>query len=179
MTSFFSPLSLLQLSLKIIIIFSVSLAFSWSFSLGMKRLLALVSDIQTGSKKTKDQRIKTIGIVMRSAGYFLIGVITIVMVLREFSIDTSPILASAGIIGLAGSLGAQTLIRDGIAGLFVLIENQYGVGDEVQLDEKQGIVQKLTLRRAILKDASGTIHHISHGNVKVVSVLAPQGPVAK
>lgn len=174
MSSLFSPLPLLDLSLKIIVIFFVSFIFSWVFSFGMKRLLAFLLSIQTGSKKAKDQRIKTIGTVMRSTGYFLIGITTVIMILKELSLDTSPILASAGIIGLAGSLGAQTLIKDVIAGLFVFIENQYGVGDEVALDEKRGIVQKLTLRRTILEDTDGMIHHIPHGNVKIVSVLKSQ-----
>ncbi len=174
MSSFLSPLSLLDLSLKIVVIFCVSFIFSCFFSLGMKRLLIFFSNIQTGSKKAKDQRIKTIGMVIRSTGYFLIGITTVVMILKEFSLDTSPILASVGIIGLAGSLGAQTLIKDVIAGLFILIENQYGVGDEIQLDEKQGIVQKLTLRRAILQDTNGTIHHVPHGGVRIVSVLKSQ-----
>lgn len=167
-----SSLLFLSISLKIIAILCISFVFSLFFSLAMKRLLAFLLTVQTGSKKVKDQRIKTIGTVMRSSGYFLIGVTMVIMILKELSIDTSPILASAGIVGLAGSLGAQTLIKDVIAGLFILTENQYGVGDEVQLDEKRGIVQKLTLRRTILEDTDGTLHHIPHGGVRIVSVLA-------
>lgn len=177
MPSFLSPTLLIVYSLKILAILFMSLVFSWIFSIGMRRLLAFLLSIQTGSKKAKDQRIRTIGIVIRSAGYFLIGSITIIMILKELSIDTSPILASAGIIGLAASLGAQTLIKDGIAGLFILMENQYGAGDEVQLDEKRGIVQKLTLRRTILEDSDGTLHHIPHGNVKIASVLTAKEKV--
>jgi small conductance mechanosensitive channel len=166
-----SSLLLIRVSLKILAVLFVAFLLSCFFSFGIKRLLAFLLTLQTGSKKMKDQRIKTIGTVMRSAGYFLIGVTTVVMVLKELSIDTSPILASAGIVGLAASLGAQALIKDIIAGLFVLVENQYGVGDEVQLDEKHGIVQKLTLRRTILRDNDGAIHHIPHGSVKIASVL--------
>jgi len=163
-------LLLATIALKIVAILLVSLFFSWLFSLAMKRLACLLI-LQVESKKAKDQRIRTIGIVMRSTGYFFIGMMTIVMILKELNIDTSPILASAGIVGLAASFGAQTLIKDVISGLFVLIENQYGVGDDIQLDEKCGIVKKLTLRRTILQDTDGTLHHIPHGSVKIVSVL--------
>jgi small-conductance mechanosensitive channel len=100
-----------------------------------------------------------------------ISIITIalLMVLQEFGIEIGPILAAAGIIGLALGFGGQYLIRDVISGLFIILENQYRIGDIISFDNASGTVTEITLRKTTLRDLDGTIHHIPHGEVKKVS----------
>jgi small-conductance mechanosensitive channel len=103
-----------------------------------------------------------------------IGLMTIagLMVLQEFGVEIAPILAAAGIVGLAFGFGGQYLIRDIISGLFIILENQYRVGDIVNFDNAGGTVQEISLRKTTLRDLDGTVHHISHGEIKKVSNLS-------
>ncbi|MDP2593738.1 MAG: mechanosensitive ion channel family protein [bacterium] len=94
--------------------------------------------------------------------------------LSEAGIDIGPLLAAAGIAGLAIGFGGQYLIRDVVAGFFIIIENQYRVGDVVCLDATCGLVEDISIRMATLRDLDGTVHHIPHGVVNKVSNLAKQ-----
>ena len=80
-----------------------------------------------------------------------------------------PMLAGAGIVGLAFGFGGQYLIRDVIAGLFIILENQYRIGDVVELGAVSGTVEDISLRRTVLRDLNGTVHFVPHGEVKTVS----------
>jgi moderate conductance mechanosensitive channel len=91
--------------------------------------------------------------------------------LAVFGVNMGPLLASAGIAGLAIGFGAQTLVRDVINGFFVLLEEQYEVGDEVRIAGVQGRVERMTLRRTVLRDKDGTLHVVPNGQVAVVSNL--------
>ena len=82
-----------------------------------------------------------------------------------------PLLASAGIAGLAIGFGAQTLVKDFINGFFILVENQYDIGDTVRIAGVQGVVETMTLRRTVLRDADGTVHTVPSSQIKVVSNL--------
>ena len=95
--------------------------------------------------------------------------ITIVMILSELGVNIAPILAGTGILGLAIGFGTQNVVRDFWAGLFVIIENQYRVEDYVSLNGTSGTVEDITLRKTILRDLHGTMHHITHGTVGLVS----------
>lgn len=94
------------------------------------------------------------------------------MVLQEFGIPIAPILAGAGIVGLAVGFGGQYLIRDIISGFFIILENQYRLGDVVTIDETGGLVEDISLRMTTLRDLDGTVHHIPHGEIKKVSNLS-------
>lgn len=94
------------------------------------------------------------------------------MILSEFGIDIGPLIAGAGVIGLAFGFGGQYLVKDVITGLFIIIENQYRVGDVVKIAEISGLVEDISLRVTILRDLDGTVHHIPHGEVKTVSNMA-------
>jgi small conductance mechanosensitive channel len=89
-------------------------------------------------------------------------------VLSQF-VDVTPVLASVGVIGLALSLGAQTLIKDIIGGLFILIENQYAVGDVIEVNGVSGQVERITLRSTSVRDLDGSLHLIPNGDVRIVS----------
>jgi small conductance mechanosensitive channel len=96
------------------------------------------------------------------------------MILQEIGIEIGPILAGAGIVGLAFGFGGQYLIRDIISGLFIILESQYRIGDVVVLDNTRGAVENISLRMTTLRDMDGTVHHIPHGEIKKVSNHAKQ-----
>ncbi len=100
---------------------------------------------------------------------FFILFLTALSVLETIGIDMKPLLASAGVAGLAIGFGAQTLVKDVINGFFILIENQYEVGDNVKIGGVQGAVELMTLRRTVLRDADGTVHVIPNSTISVVS----------
>lgn len=102
----------------------------------------------------------------------LLTIIATLMILKEFGIDIAPMIAAAGIAGLALGFGGQYLIRDIITGLFIILENQYRIGDVVNFDGLGGAVEEITLRKTTLRDMNGTVHHIPHGEIKRVSNLS-------
>ena len=90
---------------------------------------------------------------------------------RLLNINIGPLVASAGIVGLAIGFGAQTLVKDVINGFFILMENQFDVGDTIRISGVSGTVEQLTLRRTLLRDIDGTVHNIPNSEIKVVSNL--------
>ena len=117
------------------------------------------------------QQLRTMAGIIRSMGAFVIYFIAAMQVLPLFGIDMKPILASAGIVGLAVGFGAQTVVKDVINGFFILFENQYDLGDIVKIAGVQGTVEAMTLRRTILRDADGTVHTTPNSEIHVVSNL--------
>ncbi|MGS2616893.1 mechanosensitive ion channel family protein [Micromonospora sp. LZ34] len=111
------------------------------------------------------QRAEAIGSVLRSLATAFIFGIALLMVLKEFSFDLAPLLASAGIAGVALGFGAQSLVKDLIAGLFMLIEDQYGVGDTVDLGEATGVVEAVGLRVTTVRDGRGVLWYIRNGEI--------------
>ncbi|WP_200215044.1 mechanosensitive ion channel family protein [Micromonospora coerulea] len=111
------------------------------------------------------QRAEAIGSVLRSLVTAFIFGIALLMVLKEFSFDLAPLLASAGIAGVALGFGAQSLVKDLIAGLFMLIEDQYGVGDTVDLGEATGVVESVGLRVTTVRDGRGVLWYIRNGEI--------------
>lgn len=111
------------------------------------------------------QRAEAIGSVLRSMVTAFVFGIALLMVLKEFSFDLAPLLASAGIAGVALGFGAQSLVKDLIAGLFMLIEDQYGVGDTVDLGEATGVVESVGLRVTTVRDGRGVLWYIRNGEI--------------
>jgi len=99
----------------------------------------------------------------------VVWTIAIMMMLPEFGLNIAPILAGAGILGLAIGFGTQNVVRDFLAGLFVIIENQYRVEDYICLNDTCGTVEDITLRKTTLRDVHGVTHHITHGTVNKVA----------
>ncbi len=95
----------------------------------------------------------------------------VMMILSAFDIDIGPVLAGAGVLGVALGFGAQYMIRDFLAGLFIILENQYRVGDVVCLDKTCGGVEAITLRKTVMRDLDGKVHHIPNGTFKVAANL--------
>lgn len=121
-------------------------------------------DIDTG-----DQRRRTLLQVLRGVGGVTIGLLTFFMVLQQLGIDVAPLLAGAGVVGLAISFGAQTLVRDVISGLFLLTEHALAVGDYVRVADVAGTVERVGLRTTWLRDVDGTLHVVPNGLIGRIS----------
>jgi moderate conductance mechanosensitive channel len=144
----------------------------------LTRLLKLISNhLNEVSKReglpsnVRAQQLRTLSGVVHGVGMFLIVFVAAMQILPVLGINMGPILASAGVVGLAIGFGAQTLVKDVINGFFILIENQYDVGDTVKIGSVQGTVEMMTLRCTILRDADGTVHTIPNSTIAVVSNL--------
>ena len=110
-------------------------------------------------------RAQTLGVVVRACVSALIWSIAVIVVLSVFNINLAPVLASAGIAGIAVGFGAQSLVKDCISGFFMLLEDQFGVGDNVDLGEAIGTVESLSLRSTTLRGVDGTQWHVPNGQV--------------
>lgn len=121
------------------------------------------------SKDAEEKRENTLIRILSGTISIIIWIVTILIVLQELGFDIGPFLAAAGIVGLALGFGGQYLIRDIISGLFIILENQYRVGDTVCFDQTCGVVEDISLRMTSLRDLDGTVHHIPHGEIKKVS----------
>ncbi|MFZ2502767.1 MAG: mechanosensitive ion channel family protein [Nocardioides sp.] len=110
-------------------------------------------------------RTRAIGSLLKSIASGLIFAVALLMVLSELNLDITPLLASAGILGLALGFGGQSLVKDFLSGLFVIIEDQFGVGDTVNLGEATGVVEAVSLRVTRLRDHSGTVWYVRNGEI--------------
>lgn len=132
-----------------------------------KIIVASPSFSKVAEKKREDTLIKIISGVVNVVVVLVVALI----ILQELNVEIGPILAAAGIAGLAFGFGGQYLIKDLISGLFIILENQYRVGDVVCFDSTCGLVEDVSLRMTSLRDMDGTVHHVPHGEIKKVSNL--------
>lgn len=117
----------------------------------------------------RKKRLKTLdGLVGTVVGIF-VWIVVIIMIVSELGINTGPLLASAGVIGIVLGFGAQTLIKDFTSGLFIIAENQYRVGDVIEINNISGVVEEITIRTTVLRDLDGHLHHIPNGSVDVTT----------
>jgi small conductance mechanosensitive channel len=114
------------------------------------------------------QRARTIASILRSASTAVIYTIAILMALGEFDVNLGPLLAGAGIAGIAIGFGAQSIVKDFLTGFFMLVEDQYHVGDGVDLGEASGTVEEISLRTTKLRDVNGTLWYIPNGEIRRV-----------
>ncbi len=133
-----------------------------------ERIEKSVDDGDDSVTTMRERRGRTISQLLRSVGRVAIVTIAILLTFNVF-INIAPILAGAGILGLAVSFGAQSLVRDVISGFFILSENQFGLGDVIEVAGKAGVVEKMTLRVVVLRDLEGAMHIIPNGELKVVT----------
>jgi small-conductance mechanosensitive channel len=121
-----------------------------------------------GTAKRQAERARTIGTVFTSAFNAAIWIIALGMILGEFGFNLGPVIASAGVIGVALGLGAQTIVRDVLSGIFMLVEDQYGVGDEIHIEEIEGKVERVGLRITQIRDKKGVLWFLRNGEILVV-----------
>ena len=138
----------------------------------VRRLVRIVDDGDDTHISQKEQRAKTLGQVVITTGNIVIYVVILLMILSLFGIDIRPILAGAGIIGLAIGFGSQSLVKDFVSGLFILVENQYGIGDKVKIGSFEGEVIRITMRSTVLKNEEGKTYYISNGLIKDVTNMS-------
>jgi moderate conductance mechanosensitive channel len=136
-----------------------------SFFVNRMRRLA---DTHFGNPQRASQ-IRTVAAILRATAYSIIGFIVLLHVLSVLGINLTPLIASAGVVGVGIGLGAQSLFKDIINGIFILVENQYNVGDNVKIASLSGVVEDLTLRLTTLRDGDGTLYFIPNSQVATVA----------
>jgi small-conductance mechanosensitive channel len=140
----------------------------------------------------REQQTRTLAGVLYGAGSKVVWVVALLTAVREFHIDITPALTLAGLASLAVGFGAQTLVRDVITGIYIVLEDQYIVGDTIQFADYIGRVEHLTLRRTVIRDTRGALVTIANGEIRTVSnlsrdwsqafvdvSLAPESPIEK
>ena len=154
--------------LFLMIIFLITyLALRWL----IKAILPKFSFKSYKSKEEQQERIETLRRALHSAMTIIILIVAVLTLLSEFGIDVSVLLGGAAVFSLAIAFGAQSLIRDYFSGVMIISENQYRVGNVVNINNVSGVVEDITLRMTILRDSEGVAHFIPHGEIKIVSNL--------
>jgi moderate conductance mechanosensitive channel len=135
-----------------------------------RRLERDIDEADLVRKRLREQRSRTLASLLNNVGVIIIALVAILTILNNF-MEIGPLLASIGILGLAISFGAQSLMKDLISGTFMLAEGQVAVGDVVKVGETAGLVEKITLRTLVLRDVHGVVHVIPNGTVDTLSNL--------
>jgi len=162
---------LIEHGIPILIIIVVGAILWFALSRFIPRVLRRVV-AQTGYKESKEgleKRTNTLLSIFKGLARVLIIIVVVVMILDEVGVPIAPVLAGFGIAGVAVGFGAQYLIRDLIAGIFIILENQYRVGDVVKVADISGVVEHVTLRKTVLRDLDGIVHHVPNGEIKTAS----------
>ncbi len=157
---------------KILLIIIVALVAQHFSGQLIARIIKRLIKQGSQSKLAEEKRENTLIQVVSGAAYIVIWMVALMMILSEMGIAIGPLMAAAGVAGLAFGFGGQYLIRDLISGMFIILENQYRAGDVVCFDKTCGLVEHITLRMTTLRDLSGTVHHVPHGEVHTVSNLS-------
>jgi small-conductance mechanosensitive channel len=169
----------------------IDLALQWLLSNGVRILIIVIlmlialklaryisNKIFAPGKRAWDpefqKRMDTLGSVARYILVIAILIVAAVMVMGEIGIEIGPVLAAAGIVGLAVGFGAQNLVQDVISGFFILLEDQIRVGDVVQIADKGGLVERITLRMVVLRDLAGSVHYVRNGQIQVITNMTKE-----
>lgn len=162
---------LMSHGIKIILIFVGAGIFIRAFKIfiekGIRRLIKADQVVKDPEAEVK--RENTLIRIFNSAVSVFVWAVALMMILSEFGINAGPLIAGAGVMGIAIGFGAQYVIRDFLAGLFIMLENQYRVGDVIDVAGIGGKVEDITLRKTVLRDIEGVVHHIPNGEIKVAS----------
>lgn len=156
--------------LRILLILIVALVLQKTASRAITRAINRIAeaDLIPGPNRSLErqrERARTAGSVLRSTSNATIWLITSTMVLGQLGLDLGPLVASAGVIGVALGLGAQTIVRDVLSGIFMLVEDQYGVGDEINVLDVEGVVENVGLRITTVRDKKGTLWYLRNGEI--------------
>jgi len=157
--------------LLVILRISLILLLWWLVSAAARRVIRLaITGMESAAECPEDRRrIQTLGRVFRYIASVVLGVVTVMLVLNELGVSIAPILATAGVAGVAVGFGAQSLVKDYFTGFVMLIENQVRVDDVVELGGKSGVVEEVTLRYVRLRDLEGAVHFVPNGTVSTVT----------
>lgn len=153
---------------KLVMIWVLAFAVNQAVKLIAKRIVAAADDGDDAIMSYGEKRASTISGVLKGVGGILVLVFATILTLDVF-MDIGPLLAGAGVIGLAVSFGSQSLVKDVLSGFFLLIENQFDVGDVIEIAGRAGGVERMTLRVTQLRDIEGVVHIIPNGQITMVS----------
>ena len=135
----------------------------------LDRLHLLIPSVDVASRV--EQRTETLRHIIRSICKGTLILVVALTISSELGFSIAPVLASAGIVGLAVGFGAQSLVKDVISGFFILFEDQFGVGDVVKIGDFMGVVERMTLRATVLRNLEGQVHVVPNGNIQNVTVM--------
>jgi small-conductance mechanosensitive channel len=155
--------------LRVSIVLAIGLIFIILLQLGLRRMEKRLKE--EGKQGERLNHLITLVRAVRSIGRVLIVLIVLLMILHELGINITPVLASAGVVGLAFSLGAQTIIKDFLGGIIILSENQFSIGDVITVGQLTGTVEHMTLRATYLRDIEGKLNLIPNGDIRSLSNL--------
>ena len=161
---------------RIIVAFILAFLLLQVITFFVRRMRAL-ADHQVANAKRAAQ-LRTIASILRATGYSFVVFFFLMQILPIFNIDLKPLLASAGVIGLGISFGAQSIFKDMLTGIFILIEDQYNVGDNIKVASLTGVVEDMTLRCTTLRDGDGTLNIIPNSQIATVQNYSRQYSVA-
>lgn len=163
-------------SIAILIILFMSLLRGMHFTIKKMKKLAIAKAHRTESvdNSEAEKRINTLTGIMHGIGRIFLWAIFLLILLGKFNINIAPILASAGIVGLAVGFGAQELVRDFISGFFILLEDQLRTGDWAVINGTEGLVEKIELRTVTLRDTSGVVHIFQNGKINTLSNMTKE-----
>jgi small-conductance mechanosensitive channel len=156
----------------IVIIFIVYLVHRFALFFIIKLVRKAVLPGSFSTKEDEKKREDTLIQIFSATFSVVLFIVVVLMILQEIGVEIAPLLAAAGIAGIALGFGGQYLIRDLISGLFIIMENQYRIGDVVCFDNTCGSVEDLTMRMTTLRDLDGVVHHVPHGEIKKVSNMS-------
>lgn len=154
---------------KILLVTLVACLLIWVLRSIAERVAALQTRRLPSGFRVK--QVRTLASVITSVGVFIILSVAALEVLPLFGLNLGPLLASAGVAGLAIGFGAQTLVKDFINGFYILLDNQYDIGDKVSIAGVKGVVEDMSLRRTTLRDDDGTVHVVPNSQITIVSNL--------
>jgi small conductance mechanosensitive channel len=158
---------------KLGLVLITCLALLWGVSLVVRAVRRAVDDGDDEITSEAERRAETLGSVLTNAARVIVVAFFLLMTLQEFGVNIGPLVAGAGVAGVALGFGAQSLVKDVISGFFFLMENQFGVGDIINVDDSHvGTVERMTLRITQLRDAEGRAHFIPNGSITRVVVLS-------
>jgi moderate conductance mechanosensitive channel len=159
--------------LEVIVTLGVAILLTVVLQLVVRRFRRRLEGSPSLTQELNLQRIATLTTALSASGLVVIWVVTLLIVLEEVGVPLGALFASAGIAGVALGFGAQSIVRDTLSGFFILLENQFGVADVVEVrttaNPVSGKVESLTLRVTTLRDFDGTLHIIPNGNIQLVS----------
>jgi small conductance mechanosensitive channel len=159
--------------LKVLLIIAGTYLVLYLIRLLSKRIVAYSRKVERDQDQgEREKRTETLVHIFKTTGKVFIIIIAIFMVMKELGMDITPLLTGAGIAGLALGFGAQSLVKDFLSGFFILIENQFRVGDVIKIGEFSGVVERISLRTVVLRDLGGNVHVIPNGEVKAVTNMS-------
>lgn len=157
--------------LHLLIIFFVALLLNRLLRV-VTKLIVKPAATQTRAAQAREQQTTTLAGVVFSAGSKVVWAVALLTAAQEFGINVTPVAALAGLAGLAVGFGAQNLVRDIITGFYIILEDQYVVGDTIQVGETIGRVEHLTLRRTVIRDPRGALVTLSNGDIRTIANLS-------